>query len=198
MLAGAASQSVQPVMILLSWADNEERMYSRRSVHSSSPELSGFGIAGAVAQKLGLIMLVWRSKTQPRALLPLIFILAVTYHSTDTDITASRLSVCLLAGLLILNHGLVRTQLSVTSNQPGPSQRSHNAPWSSSAYEFSNQKKKWHPFSVGSAWLCMENVWGLWGEEARRWRTLFVAGACCRTQPVSALIPVSWVTLSHI
>lgn len=98
-------------------------MYSRRSVHSSSPELSGFGIAAAVAQELGLIMLVWRSETQPRALLPLIFILAMTYHSTDTDITASHLSVCLLAGLLILNHGLVRTQLSVTSNQPGPSQR---------------------------------------------------------------------------
>lgn len=81
-------------------------MYSRHSVHSSSPELSGFGIAGAAAQELGLIMLVWRSETQPRALLPLIFILAMAYHSTDTDITASRLSVCLLAGLLISNHGL--------------------------------------------------------------------------------------------
>lgn len=73
-------------------------MYSRRSVHSSPPlpELTGFGIAGAVAQELGLIMLVWRSETQPRALLPFIFILAMTSHSADTVITASRLSVCLL------------------------------------------------------------------------------------------------------
>lgn len=78
-------------------------MYSRRSVHSPSSELSGFGIAGAVAQELGLIMPAWRSETQPRALLPLIFILAVTYYSADTDITTSRLSVCFLPGLLILN-----------------------------------------------------------------------------------------------
>lgn len=91
-------------------------MYSRRSVHSPSSELSGFGIADAVAQELGLIMLAWRSETQPRALLPLIFILAMTYYSADTDITTSRLSVCLLAGLLILNHGRVRTRL-VTPNQ---------------------------------------------------------------------------------
>lgn len=92
-------------------------MYSRRSVHSPSSELSGFGIADAVAQELGLIMLAWRSETQPRALLPLIFILAMTYYSADTDITTSRLSVCLLAGLLILNRGRVRTRLSVTPNQ---------------------------------------------------------------------------------
>lgn len=71
-------------------------------------------------------MLVWRSETQPRALLPFIFILAMTYHSADTVITASRLSVCLLGWtVLMLNHGLVRTRLGVTSNQMGSLSSAH-------------------------------------------------------------------------
>lgn len=136
-------------------------MYSRRSVHSPSSELSGFGIADAVAQELGLIMLAWRSETQPRALLPLIFILAMTYYSADTDITTSRLSVCLLAGLLILNRGRVRTVLSVTPNQTDLQLGGLGSAAASKRLGRLKKKKEWHPFSVGVCLIMRGKC--LWG-----------------------------------
>lgn len=139
---------------------------------------------------LSYSMPAWRSETHPRALLPFVFILAVTYHSADTDITTSCLSVCLLAGLLILNHGHA-------------AQRHSKSGWSLVGGG-GLSTPLWHTFKVvskrerngthspwGPARLCTENVCG--GDEA-------MVGPFLRLepQPASALIPVSWVTLSHI
>lgn len=105
------------------WEDNEEGMYSCGRTPLLlctffSPGLSWLwhrnAFVNTVVQQLGTIIPVCRSDTEPRASFLFYFILAMTYHSTDSDITTLRLSVCLPERLLILNCSRVRINLSTT------------------------------------------------------------------------------------